>query len=202
MIITHSFDGDVEIAQVETVGEAVGDSGTVNNNDGDIYFYSEITADTGLSLQKKINKESAKRINPWDMEKPIVIHLNSPGGDALAALNLYDQISSLVERGYKIYIIVEGEVASGATLLLCAANKVYMYQNSFIMVHQLSTFLGGTYQDILDNKELLDNIMARVKNVYRSGTGLMDNEIDEMLERNTFMDSTTALQKGFIDTII
>ena len=99
--------------------------------------------------------------------KDIHFYLNSPGGDVIATLAIYDtmQILSCPVATYCV-----GQAASGAAVLLAGGTKGkrYALPHARVMMHQPYGGVGGQISDIeiqtneiLRNRELLNNILAQ-----------------------------------------
>lgn len=88
-----------------------------------IYFWCGVTKKTSLELTLKLNKlyneMSSYSLNGDDCV-PIYIHINSLGGDVDAALGVIDTMESLKQSGAHLITIIEGKVASAATLISVA----------------------------------------------------------------------------------
>src|SRR5690606_1568607 len=94
-----------------------------------------------------------------------------------------------------IYAIVEGVCASAATLIALSCDKRYILPNSFMLVHQLSTFIWGTHEEFKDEMLLQEKAMERLTKFYVEHSKLNEDEIREMLKRDFWMDAETSIAK-------
>jgi len=133
--------------------------------------------------------------------KDIHFYLNSPGGDVIATLAIYDtmQILSCPVSTYCV-----GEAASGAAVLLAggAKGKRFALPHSRVMLHQPYGGAGGQASDfeihaneILRNRQMLNEILA-------SHTGKDIGDIEKDTERDFFMSAPQAQEYGCVDEII
>ena len=100
-------------------------------------------------------------------KKPINFYLNSPGGDVIATMAIYDvmQIMSCPVATFCV-----GQAASGAAVLLAGGTKGsrFCLPNSRVMIHQPHGGVGGQVSDIeiqadeiLRNRTVLNEILAK-----------------------------------------
>ena len=182
---------------------------TIKNH---IYFYAPITTKTCLELNKQIIKLSFKLQkksfnsgtgNGMGMgisaSLPyIYIHINSLGGSVHDAFAVVDTIK---KNNVKVITIVEGYVASAATLISLAGFKRYITDNSFMRIHQISIDIDGRIDDIkceLDNTKLL---MEKMINLYLEKSKLRKNRLEDILRQEMDLDSKKCIEYGFADEI-
>lgn len=70
--------------------------------------------------------DSRERALKGDRVKAVLLHINSPGGTAFDAHDIYTRLMEYKER-YKvpIYAYVDGMCASGGMMIACAADKIF-----------------------------------------------------------------------------
>ncbi|MFT5525324.1 MAG: ATP-dependent Clp protease protease subunit, partial [Pirellulaceae bacterium] len=133
--------------------------------------------------------------------KDIHFYLNSPGGDVIATLAIYDTMQIL---SCQVATYCVGEAASGAAVLLAggAKGKRFALPHSRVMLHQPYGGAGGQASDfeihaneILRNRQMLNEILA-------SHTGKDIADIEKDTERDFFMSAPQALEYGCVDEII
>lgn len=97
---------------------------------GHIFIEDEITSASADAIKKQIMYLVYK-----SADKPIFIHINSPGGDINAGLVLYDIIQDYADR---IYLVCTGRACSMAAVLLACGKTGhrFMLQNSEAMIHE------------------------------------------------------------------
>jgi len=175
----------------------------VNDN---VYFYSDIDRDSYLYLVKTIKEKEEElliRQIRYSLSEPPIIHLhiNSYGGWAHSGFASYDFIRTLK---VPVYTYVDGVVASASSLLSLAGKKRYIYDNSFVLIHQISqTYWGSfTHEEIKDDAENMKNLMESLRKVYLQSTKIPENELDLLLKRDLYLPSTKCLEYGIVDEII
>lgn len=170
-----------------------------------IYFYEEITVESVRELIVTLKRMRTSILDfTRDMElsepPPIHLHINSEGGDALAGLSASFAILSF--RDVPIYTYVEGSVASAATFISIMGARRFIQPNSFMLIHQVSSGVWGTYADIVDEKVSLDKVMARVWTIYEEQTKITKEKLDELLKSNLLLNAEECLSLGFVDEIL
>jgi len=173
----------------------------INNR---IYFYSDIYTDKILQFNKSIremNNDLSERAAQLGLESqiPIYIHINSNGGYVIDGFSAMDEI---MKSRCPVYTIVDGIAASAATFLSVVGKKRFIKQNSFILIHQLSTASWGKYSEILDNAQNCKKLMEKIKKIYLDHTKLTEKDLNKLLEHDLYLDSEEALKYGFVDEII
>jgi len=138
-----------------------------------------------------------------DDKSDIHFYINSPGGSITAGLAMLDTMS-FVKPDICTYIV--GQAASMGSVL--AANgtkgKRYCLQNSRNLMHQplISGILEGQATDIeIEAREIL-RLRDRLYKIYAEATGKDEQEIEQICDRNTWLDSDEMLDMGLVDTIL
>jgi len=133
--------------------------------------------------------------------KDISFYINSPGGAVTSGLAIYDTMQYIKPDVSTVCI---GQAASMGSLLLTAGqkNKRFCLPHSRIMTHQPSGGVQGQATDIeIHAKEILD-IRKRLNDIYVKHTGQSLQNIEKIMERDTFMSSDEAKKIGLIDKVV
>lgn len=185
------------------INEQLG-SQPIETSQNHVYFYSEVNSEKCLRVFKQLKDldddlDILQNSLGERLQIPIWLHLQTGGGDLLAALSLVDQMQQLK---MPIYSIVEGICASAGTLIALACSKRYILPRSLMMIHQLSTFFSGTYEEFKDEVEMQNMLMDIVMDLYLSRSKLDKAQLTEMLKRNTWLNAQKCLEYGFVDEIV
>jgi ATP-dependent Clp protease protease subunit len=97
---------------------------------------------------------------------------------------------------------VDGYCASAATLLSVVGKNRYMSANSLILIHQLYSGYEGKYEELSDSMINTNNLMKKIKNIYLKHTNIKENELNEILKHDLWLDAETSLKYGLVDKII
>jgi len=134
-------------------------------------------------------------------EKPVYMYINSPGGVVTAGMAMYDTMQYIRP---KIHTICMGQAASMGSLLLAGGSPGCRsaLPNARIMLHQPSGGAQGMASDIdIVAKEIL-RTRANLNKLYVHHTGQPLEEIERVMDRDTFLSVEQAKDFGIIDTIV
>jgi len=169
-----------------------------------IYFYTSVTEREVLELNKILRHLDvemrclALRLKAPNI--PIELHIHSPGGDLFSGLAAVDVIQSIKTP---VHTYVEGSAASAATLMSIVGNKRYMYKNSFMLIHQISSVMvHGTHEQFKDELENQQMLMDRIKEIYKTKTDMPPETVEELLVHDLWLNSETCLEYGLVDKIL
>ena len=175
----------------------------VETVDNQIYFYSEVDSSSILQLNRRIRElDHRLAIEAAIQERessPIILHIASYGGSLFSGLAGLDAIKQSV---VPIVSVVDGYCASAATFLTIAGTKRRIGKYSFMLIHQLSAFSWGKYQELKDDQINFDRLMKIIKDIYLTYTKVPENKLDEILQHDLWFDAKTCLKYGLVDEII
>jgi len=180
------------------------DSDRVLTSNNRIYFYSEVSRTKILTLNKSITNVGISlqnRANALGSEVPNNIHLyiNSYGGSVFAGLAATDYIlSSPVD----VVTVVDGCAARAATLMSVVGSHRMMHKHSFMLVHQLSSWMSGKYAELQDGMKNNDLLMKTIKGIYEEHTKIPKKELSKILKHDLWWDAETCLEYSLVDEII
>lgn len=177
---------------------------TIINNT--IYFNCSINEKSRMELYKCMNyvdtelKIIDEYLRGTDFVTPLHININSPGGYITDSFSIYDRFKNYHRP---IIVTIDGYAASGASIISCGATKVLSTQNSYFMIHEISSITWGKYSDFKDDMKFQDDIMNKIYTIYSEKTKMTKDKVKELFERkDLWMNSEEAMSYGFIDEII
>ena len=179
--------------------------GSVKAFDNTIHFYSDISAGSCAEVNRLLRETDAKLqqsavvINNPTYTPIIHLRINSYGGELLAGLSTVDTIRSLKS---KVWTYVEGNAASAATLISISGSKRFIGKHSLMLIHQLSAFAFGTFEQLKDEHENNKRLMDIIKNLYKQYTKFPMKELEAILKRDIWLDASECLKYGLVDEII
>jgi len=137
---------------------------------------------------------------------PIWVVLNSPGGEVLYGLAIYDCIRMFVEKGIEVNVLGVGVVASMATVILQAGAKRFALPHTQFLVHQVSETILFKTEEVSESKERveeLDRINKIAMGIIAKRAGL---DLDELLKlskkKDCWFDPEGVRKLGLIDEIV
>ena len=149
------------------------------------------------SVRAKINQANGQPIN---------LTISSGGGSVTEGMGIADLVANYPEETTATGI---GLVASIATVVLLAADKVKMTENAFMMIHRPWSYTMGNADELEATAELLDKMEAKLLDIYTASVlkrrGYQNNLkeiITNMMAAETWLTAQEALEFGFIDEIV
>ena len=151
----------------------------------------------GVTTAKAFVEELSKL---EDSVKTLRVHLNSPGGDVFAALNIANALrDQRVSKGRTVETIVDGLAASSASIIAMAGSPVRMSDNALMMIHDPWSFAIGGSDDLRKEADALDTVRDTIVTTYQWHSELKTDELRALMEAETWMDADEAIAKGFAD---
>ena len=179
------------------------DDSSVETSGSKVFFYSEVSRDSVLTLNKQLIELSNKLLNAanvYEMPVPYIkLHINSGGGSLLDGFAAVDYIKACKAP---VHSIIDGSAASAATLMSVVAAKRSMHKHSFMLIHQLSGGAWGKYEDMVDDFKNSTLFMDTINQVYTDHTKIPLKTLKEILKRDIWFDAKTCLKYGLVDEII
>ena len=130
----------------------------------------------------------------------VTVWINSPGGDCVAAAQIYNM---LVNYKGNVTVKIDGIAASAASVIAMAGNTVLMSPVSMMMIHNPATsVLWGDHTDMAKAIEMLEGVKDSIINAYAIKTGMSRAKLSRLMDAETWMDATKAVELGFADDII
>lgn len=168
----------------------------LTESSADIYLYNEIGENWwGESTSAKDFKKELDEIG--DVQT-LNIFINSPGGSVFDGMAIYNQLKR--HNAYK-NVHVDGIAASIASVIALAGDKLVIPRNAYFMIHQPWALALGSAADFRKMADSLDVIEEGILNVYEDHSALTREEIQAMMEAETWMTGEEALEYGFADEV-
>ncbi|MEG1358371.1 MAG: Clp protease ClpP [Clostridia bacterium] len=154
--------------------------------DSELWFGDEVTP---RMFREELNKGSG----------PIVVRINSPGGDCAAAAQIYGM---LMEYPGHVVIKIDSLAASAASVVAMAGDEVRMNPVGLMMIHNPSTVAWGNRNALISALDGLNECQESLINAYKIKTNLPRERLRAMMDAETWMNSGKALELGFIDSVM
>jgi ATP-dependent Clp protease protease subunit len=129
----------------------------------------------------------------------IVIFINSPGGDCIAASQIY---TLLMDYKGNVTVKIDGIAASAASVIAMAGTKVLMAPTSLFMIHNPLTVAIGDTEEMQKAIDMLSEVKESIINAYQLKTGLSRTKISNLMDGETWMNANKAIELGFADGIL
>ena len=184
-----------------TAEQALTQNDSVKIIGNEIYLYDIISDISLLKLKqclRKVNKKLDQIMLQLDWEDSnmftINLHIASNGGCCFSGLHMYDVIKN---NKYVVNTHIDGFAASAATFPFLAGKNRYISENSYVMIHQLSSIVTGTYQNLKDQLQNCQKIMNSFKKVYLEQLTVEKEQLDKLLSKDLWLSKEEAIKLGF-----
>lgn len=134
-----------------------------------------------------------------DESEELKVIINSPGGDVQAGQEIY---SILKDIKNPVTINVQSMAASAASMIAMAGDTVKMSPVALLMIHNASTCTSGDYRDMQHTADVLQTVNTAIIQAYIAKTGKTEDELRDMMDRETWLTANQCLENGFADEII
>ena len=129
----------------------------------------------------------------------IVIYINSPGGDCVAASQIY---TMLMEYKGRVTVKIDGIAASAASVIAMAGTEVLMAPTSLLMVHNPLTVAIGDSEEMQKAIAMLDEVKESIITAYELKTGMSRAKLAHLMDAETWMNAQKAMELGFADGML
>ena len=130
---------------------------------------------------------------------PITVWINSPGGDCIAASQIY---TMLMDYKGDVTVKIDGVAASAASVVAMAGTKVLIAPTALMMIHNPATMAFGAHADMEKAIDMLSQVKESIINAYELKTGLSRVQLSHMMDDTTWMNAKRAVELGFADGIL
>ncbi|MPM21474.1 ATP-dependent Clp protease proteolytic subunit [bioreactor metagenome] len=132
-------------------------------------------------------------------EGDIVIWINSPGGDCIAASQIY---AMLMDYKGKVTVKIDGIAASAASVIAMAGTEVLMAPTALMMVHNPLTIAIGDSEEMQKAIAMLDEVKESIINAYEIKTGQSRAKLSHLMDAETWLNANKAIELGFADGVL
>lgn len=134
-----------------------------------------------------------------DIQGDVTVEINSGGGSVYAGSEIYTML-----KGHEgnVTVKVVGLAASAASVIAMAGNKTLMSPTAQLMIHNATISTHGDYREMDHTSEFLKNVNQSIINAYKIKSGLADEDLKEMMDKETWFTAQQALEHKLIDEIM
>lgn len=191
----------------EEASEEEGSSHSVRRIGTNVYFYCDVTRETVFQLMARLQEARREALLHHQPPRapaaalPVVhIYIHSDGGDVYAGISGKAHLQRF--GGVELVSVVDGYVASAATLLLLGCSRRICLRNSNVLIHQLRTSFAGKFSDLLDEATNSSALMETFASIYRAETTLSKKRIAELLSKEIHLSDEECLAAGLVHAIV
>ena len=167
-----------------------------NSDERVLYFDGEISEETwwGDEVTPRLFRDEL-----FSSEGDITVWLNSPGGDCVAASQIY---AMLMDYKGNVTVKIDGIAASAASVIAMAGTSVLMAPTALMMIHNPLTVAIGDSEEMQKAIEMLAEVKESIINAYQIKSSQGRAKISHWMDAETWMNANKAIELGFADGIL
>ncbi|KAB1466733.1 Clp protease ClpP [Cronobacter sakazakii] len=129
----------------------------------------------------------------------VTVNINSPGGDMFEGLAIYNLLR---EYEGKVTVKVLGLAASAASIIAMAGDDVQIGRGAFLMIHNCWVYAMGNRHDLAQIAADMAPFDKAMSDIYQARSGLDPETVDRMMDGETYIGGSEAVEKGFADSLL
>ena len=142
---------------------------------------------------------AAFKVDLFASDGDVTIWLNSPGGDCVAASQIY---TMLMDYKGSVTVKIDGIAASAASVIAMAGTTVLMAPTALMMVHNPLTVAIGDSEEMQKAIAMLSEVKEAIVNAYEIKTGQSRSKLSQLMDAETWLNANKAIELGFADGIL
>lgn len=131
--------------------------------------------------------------------RDVVVNINSPGGNVFEGIAIYNLFR---EHKGAVTMKVLGVAASAASFIAMAGDSVQIAKSGFLMIHNVFVAAIGDKHDMREIADTLDTFDKVLVDIYEARSKLDAKAITKMMDKETWIDGTKAVEDGFADSLL
>ena len=170
----------------------------VQDKEAALYIYGDIVTEDWKWLESDVSShELVQQLDQLDVDL-INVYINSYGGFVSEAWAIHN---ALKRQKAKIRTICEGFACSAASLIFMAGDERIMLDTSALWIHNVQTFAAGDYKKLQSEAEGAKKLNELGMQIYLEHVNLSEEELAAMMDKETWISPTEALEWGFATAI-
>jgi ATP-dependent Clp protease protease subunit len=161
-----------------------------------------VSGEVDFELAQKVNRQllALERAKP---SAPIVLWIDSPGGDVYSGFSIYDTARFIEPR---VITVAAGIAASMGSVIALAAEKEdrLSLPNSKFLIHQplVGGVIRGQASDLEIHAKDIIELKKKMHRLYAERTGGNVERFAELMERDRWIEPKEAVVLGLISMIL
>lgn len=135
-----------------------------------------------------------------EIDGDVDINLFSGGGDLFEAAAMVGLIEQRKKEN-RVRIFVHGLAASAGAYFAVSANMLIMEESAMLMIHNAWTIATGDKNDLRDVADRIEKQQKSMVDKLMQKSGKDRDEIESMLDEETWMTAAEAVSEGFADAV-
>lgn len=171
-----------------------------------LYIYDDVSEYGEFDWETWSEKESetsakffAGKLSEIAEGQTIELHINSNGGSVKEGTAIYNLLK---QKGGKSVGIVDGVAHSVAFLILQACDVRKMCLGTTALIHNMWLSCAGNATQLRKYADDLDDMMAANRKIFLERATISEEELCDLMEKETYLTPEKALEYGLIDEIM
>lgn len=139
--------------------------------------------------------DSLNEANGEDVE----VIVNSGGGSVFDGSEMYTELR---EYPGNVEVKIVGLAASAASFIAMAGDKVRISPTAQVMIHNASAITAGDYNEMDKMSDMLKNTNKAISSAYRMKSGMSEDELLDLMNKETWLNAQDAKEKGLVDEVM
>lgn len=170
---------------------------------------SKLMANRKIFIEGEIDSEKACEfvkevmlLNAEDLQKPIDVLINSPGGEINSGMLMYDVIQAS-KAPIRMFCIGRA-YSMGAVLFACGNHGRYMLPHGELMIHEplLGNRVGGNSSSIKSISDSLLDTKRKMNQILAKHTGKSEEEVEKATAFDHYFSPEESVEFGLCDQIV
>lgn len=142
-----------------------------------------------------------KAIEDLDPGEELLLEINSIGGSVFAGNEIYALLEGCTNP---TRAVIQSMAASAASYMIMPCDRIEIHLPAQLMIHRASTIAWGNAEDLQQAQQMLDTTDNSILDTYcrRCGDRCSREELETMMENETYIGSADALRYGLVDSIV
>lgn len=132
-------------------------------------------------------------------KRDVIVDINSPGGSLFDGIAIYNLLR---EHDARVTVRILGVAASAASVIAMAGDTIRIARAGFLMIHNTWIITMGDRHDLRETADALEPFDAALADIYQVRTGVEKDELVHMLDRETWIGGSEAVERGFADALL
>ena len=171
----------------------------VKDKEADVYIFGDITS--WEWFENDVSSYTlSKELQELDKDIEVInVHINSYGGEVAEGLAIYNMLRN---HKAKVRTIIDGFACSIASVIFMAGDERIMNAASLLMVHNAWMYTAGNATQLRKDADDLEKITQASIEAYKSRVSISEDEIKKLLDEETWILPSEALEMGFATSIV
>lgn len=170
-----------------------------NGKEVDVYIFGDITSWEWFDSDVSSYTLSKELQGLGDDIEIINVHINSYGGEVAEGLAIYNMLRN---HKAKVRTYCDGFACSIASVIFMAGDERIMNAASLLMVHNAWMYTAGNADQLRKDADDLDKITQASINAYMQNVNITEDKLKELLDAETWILPSEALEMGFATSIV